>query len=59
VSTPNENHEATCDEVYKSGKFLHLDGTIKHCYAKRRMESFPTKGKVCCPTFGSKLNNLA
>jgi len=37
VFTSNWNHKATCNEVYKSNKCLHLNGAIQHNCVKGRL----------------------
>jgi hypothetical protein len=39
VFTSNQNHKATCNEVYKSGEPLHSDGDIQHNHAEGRLKS--------------------
>ncbi len=36
-----------------------IDGTLECICAERRVESFPTEGKVCSQTFGVNSSNLA
>lgn len=38
---------------------MHQDGAIQHSGAKRRLEGFLVKGKVCHLTFGFDLSDLA
>jgi hypothetical protein len=59
VFAPNRNHEATYNEVCRSSKLVYSDCATQCNHAKRRMESFPIKGKVCHSTFSSNSSNLA
>jgi len=59
VCATNWNHETTHDEVCRSDELVHQDGAIQHGGAKRRLEGFLVKGKVCHLTFGFDLSDLA
>jgi glycyl-tRNA synthetase alpha subunit len=56
---PNQNHEATYNEVCKSNKHVYSDVATQCSHVERRLESFRVKGKVCHSTFGFNSSNLA
>jgi hypothetical protein len=47
MSTKNQNNEIASNVSWKGGKSMLADGTLERVCAKRRVESFPTQGKVC------------
>jgi hypothetical protein len=59
VSTANWNHKAINNVFWKGNESMPIDGTLECICAERRVESFPTEGKVCSQTFGVNSSNLA
>jgi hypothetical protein len=59
MSTKNLNHKVVDNVFWRGGKSMLVDGTLEHIYVERRVESFPTQGKVCNQTSNVDSNNLA
>jgi hypothetical protein len=46
-----QNHKATHNVLFKSGKPLHSYGPLECICAQGRLESFPVQREVCHPIF--------